>query len=606
MMRAIFLKTSAVLFFFCWSASLPAQVCNGSLGDPVVNVTFSSGDNPGLPLASASTSYNFVTTSCPDDGNYTVVNSTSGCFGNSWHSISEDHTPNDVNGYMMLVNATFTPGDFYVDTVKGLCANTTYEFAAWITNVLGATSCTPTPILPKLVFNIETVNGVVLGTYSTGDIPGTPSAVWKQYGLFFTTPANTNNVVIRLTNTAPGGCGNDIALDDITFRPCGPTVNLGATNDDSGINLCRGDLTPVSIDATLGPGYNTPNFQWQESTTQGNSWIDLAGATTSSFTFFRTASGVYQYRLAVADGTNILLTKCRIASEALSITIHDKPVIDATVNSPVCEGSFINLGATGAFTYAWKGVGGFTATGANPVLAATGNAAGQYLVTGTDQFGCIDSASTNVIVNPKPTATVSSDVIICRGDSTILRAAGGITYEWSPTTGLSSAATNNSKAKPDVTTLYQVVVTGSNACTDTARVTVTVLPKPVANAGGDKMLLKGESAILDGVISNTNVTFYWTPASTLNDASATNPVATPLTNQVYTLHVESDNGCGSSTDDVFVKVYNDIYIPKAFSPNNDGLNDSWNIEALGVFPNAIMRVYNRFGQLVFEGSALNT
>jgi hypothetical protein len=91
------------------------------------------------------------------------------------------------------------------------------------------TSCNSNPILPKLVFNIETTTGTVLGTYSTGNIasPGTPT--WKQYGLFFTTPLNTNTVIIRITNTAPGGCGNDLALDDITFRPCGPTVTAAVS-----------------------------------------------------------------------------------------------------------------------------------------------------------------------------------------------------------------------------------------------------------------------------------------------------------------------------------------------------------------------------------------
>lgn len=606
MMRAIFLKTSVALIFIFFCVSIHAQVCNGSLGDPVVNVTFSSGDNPGQALQSATTSYNFVSTSCPDDGNYTVVSSTSGCFGNSWHSISEDHTPNDVNGYMMLVNATFTPGDFYVDTVKGLCANTTYEFAAWIVNVLGATSCTPTPILPKLVFNIETTSGTVLGTYSTGDIPGTPSPVWKQYGLFFTTPANTNDVVIRLTNTAPGGCGNDIALDDITFRPCGPSINLAAGNNDKDVDLCLGALTPVTINATLGAGYVAPNFQWQESSNFGMSWIDIDGATTSSFTFFRTAMGVYQYRLAVAEGSNIFLGQCRIASEALTITIHDRPVINATATSPVCAGNTASLSATGASTYAWTGVEGFTAAGADVVFIASNNSAGEYKVTGIDQFGCSGSAATNLVVNLKPTATISSDVIICEGESADLTAGGGGTYSWTPATGLSTTTSNTPIAKPTVTTNYQVVVTAGNACTDTASVNVTVLPKPIANAGRDKMLLKGESTVLEGDIASTNVTFFWTPVATLNNASELKPIATPLADQTYTLHVESDNGCGNATDDVFVKVYNDIYIPKAFSPNNDGLNDTWNIEALGVFPSAVIRVFNRYGQLVFEGSALNT
>jgi gliding motility-associated-like protein len=580
-----------------------AQVCNGSLGDPVVNVNFGAGANPGLPLQSATTSYNFITTSCPDDGNYTVVNNTSGCFMNSWHTISEDHTPNDVNGYMMLVNATYTPGDFYVDTVKGLCANTTYEFAAWIVNVLGATSCTPTPILPKLVFNIETISGVVLGTYSTGDIPGSPSPAWKQYGLFFTTPANTNNVVIRLTNTAPGGCGNDIALDDITFRPCGPTVLLTANNNGTDFNLCSNSLTPVTISANIAGGYVSPSFQWQESLNLGLTWQEIAGANSTGYNFNKTAVGVYKYRLAVADGSNISLSSCRVASNAITVTIHGNPVITASANGPVCENTLVNLEATGGTSYQWTGPSGYTGSGANPSFMGVMNAGGQYFVTGTDQFGCTSTSAVNLVVNAKPLATISPDTTICLGDSIFLSAGGGQTFLWSPATDLSSLTVSNPLVKAQLTTTYTVVVTGSNACTDTADVIVNVLARPIANAGGDKMLLKGESAVLDGAVSVNNSSYYWTPGSFLDNANSLTPVATPPTDQVYTLHAESGNGCGSSTDDVFVKVYNDIYIPKAFSPNNDGLNDTWNIEALAVFPNSKMMVYNRFGETVFEGTA---
>src|SRR6266705_3371336 len=103
-----------------------AQLCNGSLGDPVVNITFGSGANPGPPLYSLM-NYTYAGNDCPPDGSYTVANSTSNCFGFTWHNVPEDHTPGDVNGYMMVVNASFNPGDFFVKTVDGLCPSTTYE-----------------------------------------------------------------------------------------------------------------------------------------------------------------------------------------------------------------------------------------------------------------------------------------------------------------------------------------------------------------------------------------------------------------------------------------------------------------------------------------------
>src|SRR5262249_9166356 len=108
------------------------QLCTGSLGDPVVKITFGAGQNPGPLLNAATTGYTYTMTDCPPDGSYTVRNASSGCFNNTWWGIT-DHT-GDVGGYFMLVNASYTPGDFYVDTVRGLCTNTTYEFAAWILN----------------------------------------------------------------------------------------------------------------------------------------------------------------------------------------------------------------------------------------------------------------------------------------------------------------------------------------------------------------------------------------------------------------------------------------------------------------------------------------
>lgn len=111
-------------------ASVNAQLCGGSLGDPVVKIDFGSGSNPqGPPLSGNKTNYIYQAADCPNDGLYTIRSNTNNCFGNAWFQISQDHTGNP-GGYMMIVNASYDPGDFYVDTVKGLCPGTTYEFAS--------------------------------------------------------------------------------------------------------------------------------------------------------------------------------------------------------------------------------------------------------------------------------------------------------------------------------------------------------------------------------------------------------------------------------------------------------------------------------------------
>lgn len=175
------IKCAYVLICFLLSTTLHAQLCQGSLGDPIVNTTFGSGTNPGPPLAAATTGYQFIFTDCPNDGNYTVRNSTSACFGSTWHSLSADHTGNP-NGYFMLVNASVQPSAFYVDTVKGLCGNTTYEFAAWIMNVIVPTACGGFSNQPNLTFIIENANGTLLQSSNTGTIPASPFPTWRQQG----------------------------------------------------------------------------------------------------------------------------------------------------------------------------------------------------------------------------------------------------------------------------------------------------------------------------------------------------------------------------------------------------------------------------------------
>lgn len=606
--RLIFFRLLFTCFFiaFLFIGKLFSQICSGSLGDPVVNVTFGAGSNPGSPLPVSTNTYRYNFGDCPNDGYYTLVNSTTACFGDSWLTLTEDHTPGDVNGYMMLVNASVEPSDFYIDTVKNLCAGTTYEFGAWITNVLKTTACSPDPKQPNLVFNIETTTGAVLGTYSTGSIDATSSPLWKQYGLFFTTPAGNSTVVIRITNNAPGGCGNDLALDDITFRPCGPKVTAsivipGGISTD--VSFCKDAVQPVTINGSVGSGYTFPSLQWQESLDNGITWNDINGATGYSLSVNKTSVGSYLYRLAVAQGVNISISNCRVTSNPFSVNIQDLPTAEAKSNSPICEGTTVQLEANGGDVYNWTGPNSFTSNNKTPSLIAALNSAGIYKVDVTDVNGCKSSASTSLIVNPKPVASVSNDKTICSGSSTSLSASGGVSYLWFPATALSDATIATPTATPASTTTYNVVVSNADNCKDTATVTIAVNESPVANAGPDKFLLKGETVTLDGSVSGGNITVSWTPADFLSNPGIANPVTNITHDTIYTLRVVSNIGCGSDEDEVTIKVINGIFIPKAFSPNNDGRNDTWRIDGLQVFTKAVFSIYNRFGQKIFEGGS---
>jgi gliding motility-associated-like protein len=612
-MRIISLKLFFAVICITFSLAASAQTCTGSLGDPIINQDFGSGAGLGAPLGGNYTSYPYVQDGCPNDGTYTIANSVGNCFTNSWHILTGDHTGNP-NGYMMIVNASYQPGIFYVQqtTAGQLCPNTTYEFAAWILNLETPSTCGGASIKPNITFSIETPAGAIIQTYQTGDIPTSTTPQWTQYGTFFTTPANsTGAVVVKMINNAPGGCGNDIALDDITFRACGPVIQTGFSSitGSNALNLCEGSNFISTIKASV-VSNNTLSYQWQENISNNllnTGWIDVsapAGQVGSSLnvSFLTARVGTYQWRLGVSNGS--ASAACRVYSPPLTITVTPLPVVPPIPPQTICQGSTLTLTASGGTSYVWTGPN-ITPTNQNPLVinnAAPANS-GAYSVVATSTAGCAaPPVQAMVTVLPAIIPTVSNDVTICAGESAPLSASGGTTYKWTPATGLDHNDIPNPTATPAITTTYTVDIS-NGACSDSTKsVTVTVNQNPVANAGGNKILFEGQSAKLNGSIQGDNITgFYWTPATFLSDPNVLMPIATPTGDITYTLHLTSQT-CGTSTSDVFIKVYKKITIPNAFSPNNDGINDYWNIDALITYPQSTTFVYDRYGQKVFEST----
>ena len=584
-----------------------AQLCQGSLGDPIINITFGSGSNPGPALSAATTSYQYKAGDCPDDGYYTVRNSTAGCFGNNWFTLNSDHT-GDANGYFMLVNASYQPSAFYLDTVKGLCGGTTYELAAWIVNMIDPSKA-PGSIEPNLTFSVELSDGSVLKTYNTGNIPSASTPAWRQFGTFFTTPPGVSNIVLRIFNNAPGGNGNDIALDDITFRACGPQLAPAITGQTGTIApVCEGTAKTFTFTCSVSAGFNNPSFQWQQY--NGANWVDLPGENTNSLIrniLTTTPAGNYVYRLTVAEAGNLGSPQCRVASTPLSIQVNKNPTTTAVNNGPVCTGSILQLKATGGTQYAWTGVNSFTSALDAPTIENIQNVnAGKYYVTVQNAEGCFHKDSTVVVVNPSPTATLSfAATKICQNDSVQLKASGGNGYEWQPATNLSSSTIAAPFASPLTTSTYNVIVSNQYMCRDTASVLVTVLYKPTADAGPDRTIISGNSIVLLAKATGTDLTYEWLNATSINDPHLLQPTVKPSIDTRYILNVTSGNGCGNAKDTMFVKVYSAVYIPNAFTPNGDGINDTWNIPALDAFNNFDEFVYNRYGELVFKNSNSN-
>lgn len=594
-----------LLPYFILSALVgSAQVCNGYLGEPAVSINFGRGTGLGPALPTGVTTYQHIPENCPEDGYYTITRNCNGC-EKDWHVLSGDHTAGDANGYMMLVNASYSPGTFYTQTVIGsLCGNTTYEFAAWMLNMLKPGGCLGNGIKPNITFTIETTSGVRLGTFNTGDIPATATPDWKQYGFIFKTPDGVSDVVIKMTNNAPGGCGNDLVIDDITFRPCAPLIHTKVGNRVTNtVYLCDGEGGNFTLYAPLGADYNNPVYQWQYKSSHDElGWSDVPGQTDTLINIVASPTiGIYQYRLAIADAPSGGTQSCWIYSNPVTIDVSAYPDVTISSNSPVCTRRQLQLSAAGGATYFWTGPNGFTSRQQHPIIRnVTLAAAGEYKVTVTSAKGCSSYDSVSVTVNPSPTVQAGPDVTICEGASTVLHASGSSRYQWSPAVGLSDSTIADPVASPTDTTTYTVTITNEFGCIDTKSVTVNVLKKPIADAGADQRIMVGDSIRLNGKIGGTNVRYFWTPSTYLNDPDILNPLAIPPGDMTYTLTAISNDGCGIATDDVFIRVFTPVTIPNTFSPNGDAVNDNWNIQSIDKYPNAKITVYNRNGQLVFQ------
>ncbi|AYL94922.1 gliding motility-associated C-terminal domain-containing protein [Mucilaginibacter celer] len=585
-----FTLTAIVCLLSAFALRLQAQE-----GEPVFIEDFGSGTTqigPQIGDKDFSTTYKYVPFQ-PFEGAYTIANSTAGMYTPSWLQTG-DHT-SGKNGYMMIVDATEKSDEFYKRTVKTLCPGTTYRFSVFLLNLMKADG-----IKPNITFSVTTSANTTVK--NTG--PVNTGLGWQEYSIDFSTPATGGDVVIKMTNNAAGGYGNDVALDDISLRPFGPVIDAYFNDDktSSTVNGCAqaGQVYNLNAGLSSGTGYPNPAYQWQVNT--GSGWQNMPGATVIPYPLKQPSdAGIYQYRVLSAQLGNIGSAQCRVASSPITLNIITPSPASATASSPVCLGENIYLTASAGESYSWTGPNGFTSNKQNPVIPNASDAmAGQYQVT-IIKNGCETvSPAVSVAINKPVIASAGNDQTICKGESITLHATGGTTYRWFPATGLSNPNIANPEASPNATTTYTVNVTNNN-CQAQSSVTLTVNNGPIAYASAVAEVIKGEKIRLQGKAEGTNVTYYWTPDDDISDSNTLTPIVSPTRDITYVLHVLQPGSCKfEATASVSLKVVEGFTIPNTFTPNGDGVNDTWKIDALNSYPNSTTQVFNRYGTLVFE------
>lgn len=409
-------------------------------------------------------------------------------------------------------------------TTPVLNNTTTY----WVQATVGSCVGPRLPIVVTVVppFNVDvsaSENPVCSGTpftlTATAPITGL-SYSWTPTSAFNDATVNppeatiTSNTTFNVTATDPiSGCTGTGSLA-VNVLPAA-AINVSAVENE----ICQG-LSTELIAAGGGPNYTWSPTTGLSSTTGAN--VTASPNTTTTYTVVSPAS-----------------SGACAATGAITITVNPGPIINAGVSQSICEGSSTNLSGSGASTYAWSPATGLSNSNidnpiASPVVTTI------YTLTGTSASGCVSEDEITITVNPLPIANPGSGAANCSGLGAQLNGSGGVSYQWSPATGLSSATIANPIASPATSTDYTLTVSDGNGCTSSpsAPITVTVFqqpPAPAITAVGQTTFCEGGSVQLNAPASSA---YLWSNGETTQSITV---------NQSgnFTVQITDVNGCTS-------------------------------------------------------------
>jgi gliding motility-associated-like protein len=485
-----------------------------------------------------------------------------------------------------------------------------------------------TPVSPSVSITASG-NNICSGTsvtFTATPINGgsAPIYQWQVNGVNAGTNSNTfssntlaNNDVVSCQLTSNAKCAVPVAVPSNTLTiAVNPVLPASVSIVASQNNVCTG--TYVTFTATSVNGGSSPAYQWAvNGVNAGNN-----GAIFSSSTF---ANG--DRVTCIMTSNALCASPAATGSNAVVMIINPyitpSVSISASTNN-ICPGEMITFTATAvnggtAPAYQWL-LNGNNAGSNNATFAGNTFIAGDIvkcIITSNATCTTTSTATSSdirITVNPpvSPSVTIAaSNNNICYGTAitftaTPINGGNAPAYQWlingvstgtNKNTFVSSTLANNDAVSCRLTSNAKCAVPAIVNSNNT--ITMVISPIPVVNGGGDKTIEKGNSVILSANASGTIANVTWSPSAGLDNTTTLTPTANPEKTTLYTLTVQSTAGC-TNTATVKVTVLTHLIIPNTFTPNGDGINDKWEIGNLADYPDAYVKIFNRWGAEVYR------
>ena len=304
-----------------------------------------------------------------------------------------------------------------------------------------------------------------------------------------------------------------------------------------------------------------------------------------------TVNGNATYILQVTNQYNC------IGTDTVSISTHPQPKVDAGIDTIVCPGAEIMLNGKGGGTYAWYPPHGLSDTSVRDPLAVIDSVI-RYKLVVTNLFGCTDSAF--IVIDTIPLKfSVEQPGYICSGTEVNLNASGGDSYNWWPADLLDNNSNADPIATPIVNTVFGVEIREAKCGrVDTLYVNTDVRPLPDLKID----VIDIDCAREFGELSASGALEYsWTPVDGLDDPGGAYTIARPEVTTRYILTGTDALGCKDTASVVMDVLKGDgrLYLPDAFTPNGDGVNDCYRLHIPGDVTEFEFSIYNRYGERVF-------
>jgi large repetitive protein len=510
----------------------------------------------------------------------------------------------NANGTILISNLGVGVYSNITATLNGCSSNSAGPF----------TLVNPTaPASPSANSNGPICSGNTLNLTAGSSVSGVTYS-WTGPNGF--TSTQQNPVRPNSTTSMSGDYVVTITLNGCISSPTTTNVLINQTPSTpfatSPVNYCQNaTASPLTAVVTAG---NT--LKWYTTPTGGTSSANAPTPSTSVI-------GTTTYYVSQQNST----TLCESARTPIIVSINSIPSIAVTATLPstcsssdgtiTLSGLNSNTSYTVQYTNNGTNITGSLTSNSNGNIVLNNLPAGTYSNITATLLGCTsNSAGPFTLVNPSgpSTPTVGSNSPLCPGRTLNLTANSsttGVSYSWIGPNGFTSSLQNPSilNISNSASGRYYVFVSKNNCVSSKDSVDVVISPNPIVDLGPDLTLAPATQHLMTSTIQNGPISQYvWSPSTYLSCTNCPTPVATIQSNISYTLRVTNVNGC-VDIDTVNIIVTCDksqVYIPNGFSPDGDGVNDLFVIRSAGIVTVKYFRIFNKWGELVFEQNNFST